>query len=72
MSRPYRPSSGCEGLDFKEEFCFRCRKYGADDKPEEHCPIEDATYINTTDPLYPKEWVQDENGARCTAFEEEK
>ena len=55
MSRPYRPSSGCEGLDFKEEFCFRCRKYGADDKPEEHCPIEDATYINTTDPLYPKE-----------------
>jgi len=24
------------------------------------------------DPKYPKEWVQDERGPRCTAFEEEK
>ena len=66
MSRPYRPSNGCEGLDFREEFCFRCAR----DKNED-CSILNATMVYMADdPNYPKEWVTDVRGPRCTAFEE--
>jgi len=73
MTRPYRPSNGCEGMDFQEEFCFRCTKeakYLEADNGADGCPILTATYLYpVSDPSYPKEWVQDEQGARCTAFE---
>jgi hypothetical protein len=67
LARPYQPSNGCEGMDFMEEFCFRCAREA------EPCPIQSATWLyETDDPLYPKEWVEDEKGARCTAFEAAK
>ena len=73
MTRPYRPSNGCEGLDFQEEFCFRCAKdakYRETLDGEDGCPILASTlFLPLSDPRYPKEWVQDEAGPRCTAFE---
>ena len=75
MSKPYRPSCGTEGLDFQEEFCFRCAKdakYRETDDGADGCPILTASYLYpVSDRLYPKEWVQDERGPRCTAFERE-
>lgn len=76
-TRPYRPSNGCEGMDFIEHFCGRCkhdiqfRKTGEG----EGCKIvSDSFLYERDDPRYPKEWVQDVpwGNARCTAFEEEK
>ena len=69
MSRPYRPSCGTEGMDFMDRFCDRCTK-AATGVGEAGCPILNATFFYlVSDPRYPKEWVQDEAGARCTAFE---
>lgn len=74
-TRSYRPSNGTEGLDFREEFCFRCerdRAFRETDGEEAGCRILGDTLIYMADdPRYPKEWVQDEQGARCTAFEAE-
>jgi hypothetical protein len=72
-TRPYRPSNGTEGLDFQEEFCDRCRRdaeYRRTEAGRDSCPIVSAalTYL-PEHPSYPVEWVQDESGARCTAFE---
>ncbi len=76
MSKPYRPSNGCEGLDFQKEFCFRCEKdrlYRETDDGEKGCRILSDTYLyEVDDPDYPKEWVEDERGPRCTAFEPER
>lgn len=67
MTRPYRPGSGTEGMDFMEQFCDRCVRDVA-----QNCSIKDASWVyEIDDPRYPKEWVQDEAGARCTAFEPE-
>ena len=75
MSRPYRPSCGMEGLDFQEEYCFRCAKeakYRETDDGADGCQILTATYLYpVSDPRYPKEWITDEQGPRCTAFEAE-
>lgn len=63
-TRPYRPSNGCEGMDFIEHFCGRC-------KQEVMCEIPSATQaFMADDPRYPREWVQDVpfGNARCTAF----
>jgi hypothetical protein len=62
--RPYRPSSGSEGMDFREEFCFRCKH----DIHEDCDILGDTLVYPLSDRRYPKEWVQDERGARCTAF----
>jgi hypothetical protein len=65
MTRPYRPSNGTEGQDFIDAFCSHCKRDASRD-----CPIVAATFLYAADdPRYPKEWVQDEVGARCTAFE---
>lgn len=65
MSKPYRPSNGSEGEGFMEAFCFRCARDG-EDSP---CFILGrALGHNIGDPDYPPEWVQDEQGSRCTAF----
>ena len=73
MTRPYRPSNGCEGMDFMRDFCDRCEKdrlYRETKDGEKGCKIMLATFLyEPADPRYPKEWVQDEQGARCTAFE---
>ena len=71
MMHPYRPSNGTEGADFILHWCHRCRhdeayQAGTGDS----CPIVAASLaLDVSDPDYPKEWVQDERGARCTAFQ---
>jgi hypothetical protein len=54
-------------------FCDRCerdRAYreGAGDS----CPIAAATMaFGKDEPDYPREWIEDDLGPRCTAFEQE-
>lgn len=75
MSKLYRPSCGTEGADFQEEFCFRCekdRRFRETDGDEPGCQIVSDTFLyEVRDPRYPKEWIIDEQGPRCTAFEPE-
>lgn len=69
MSELYRPSNGSEGMDFMARFCDRCTKDRDYDNP---CEILGRTLgLMTQDPNYPREWIQDDDGAnpRCTAFE---
>lgn len=65
--KPYRPSGAFEGMDFMARFCDRCQH-----EKNEPCDILTTTFFEPIDsPNYPKEWVQDEKGPRCTAFEED-
>lgn len=74
--KPYRPSNCDSGESFVIHFCDRCihdRAARAGDY-ENGCPIyARALGFNIRDPLYPKEWVQDDDGSnpRCTAFLDE-
>jgi hypothetical protein len=75
MVEPYRPSSGSEGADFQERFCIHCERDRAFRETDYlgdaalGCQILAATYRYAVDhPDYPKEWIEDERGARCTAF----
>lgn len=74
-SRPYRPSNGSEGEWFMGRWCGQCQKeatYRKTDDGADACRIATNTMaFDIDDPLYPKEWVKDERGPRCTAFEEE-
>lgn len=66
MTTLYRPSNGTEGELFYEEFCAKCVR-----DQNEDCPIYTATMVfGVDDPQYPKEWIEDEAGPRCTAFDE--
>ena len=79
--RLYQPSSGMEGMDFMEVFCFRCKRdaayqlYAAGRGPEaEGCDILSRTMLYSPYKLeerdkYPKEWNYGPDGPRCTAFE---
>lgn len=71
MTKKYRPSNGSEGADFMSEFCDRCQRDAAfQDGTGDSCQIAAATMAyNIADPEYPKEWIEDERGPRCTAFE---
>lgn len=67
MSEPYRPSNGTEGDCFMAQFCNNCVR---DMNPDSPCRILTDTFIySIDDPEYPKEWIEDDDGARCTAFE---
>lgn len=75
MARPYRPSNGSEGEGFLEAYCFHCERDRAfrDTNYEGDgalgCQILAATYrYDVNHPDYPKEWIEDERGSRCTAF----
>lgn len=74
MSEKYRPSNGTEGDFFISRFCWTCARSehlqpGASDDSPAGCPILDLTYIHDTeDPEYPSEWIEDDEGARCTAY----
>lgn len=63
----YRPSNGSEGDWFMGQFCFQCSAF-----PD--CEILGRTMAyNITDPEYPDEWQQDEEGAvTCTSFHDKK
>jgi hypothetical protein len=75
-TRAYRPSCGTEGADFMEEFCYRCEKdraFRETDDGAKGCQIvSDTFFYEVNDPLYPTEWIHDEAGPRCTAFEPER
>ena len=70
---PYRPSNGTEGEWFASKFCNKCegeRKWR--ESEVDPCHILVNTFAFTIDhPDYPKEWIEDEGGPRCTAFREE-
>ena len=67
-ARPYRPSNGTEGDIFMSKFCFQCAR-DCEDNP---CQILGRILFNgINDPDYPKEFIEDERGPRCTAFIQE-
>lgn len=72
MSEPYRPSNGSEGMDFDDRWCSHCTRDAAfreDPDGADGCPIYAKTFaLDISHPDYPKEWIEDENGPRCTAF----
>lgn len=74
MTEPYRPSNGTEGRIFTGKFCDRCKHDNyTDEKPEDGCEILVMTLgYGIKDEEYPKEWVKDSDGPRCTAFESEE
>ncbi len=72
MAEPYRPSCGSEGADFIDHWrghCERDRAFQENPDAADGCPIVAATFRFEVDhPDYPKEWIEDEKGPRCTAF----
>ncbi|WP_375592145.1 hypothetical protein [Chitiniphilus eburneus] len=77
MAELYRPSNGSEGASFIDKWCGQCERdklqNGSaphfDHGPDDLCGILGATFLLDVDhPEYPKEWIQDETGPRCTAF----
>jgi hypothetical protein len=67
-ARRYRPSNGDEGIWFMAQWCERCERDRREDRP---CRILVLTFaLDVDDPHYPKEWVRDADGPRCTAFRE--
>jgi hypothetical protein len=70
----YQPSSGSEGAWFMSRFCDLCKRDAAfRDGTGDSCPIAADTMVySVDDPEYPREWIEDESGPRCTAFEPEE
>lgn len=67
MPKLYRPSNGTEGEWFMSQWCERCVK----DRPSKPCSIIGRTMgLETTEKGYPREWVTDDDGPRCTAFQD--
>jgi hypothetical protein len=65
--KPYRPANASEGDWFRARYCDRCAK-----DVNEDCEIlGEALFFDITDKEYPREWIEDEKGPRCTAFEKE-
>ena len=73
MSEPYRPANGAEAMDFMGDFCDLCerdRRYRETHDPTACCPIlRNTLRYQATDPRYPREWIEDDSGASCTAFQ---
>lgn len=63
---PWRPSNGTGGDIFRADWCDKCHREQGNRK----CKIFTKTLIyDINDPEYPKEWIDDDDGPRCTAFE---
>jgi len=73
--KPYRPSNSDEGFAFEAHFCDRCereRHYRENDTTFPACGIHTAALaFSINDTAFPKEWITDAQGDRCTAFVEE-
>lgn len=68
MTMQYRPANGTEGEAFEATWCQKC----ACDQPGEAwegpmCPILGEATAGGS----PRQWLQDANGPRCTAFVED-
>jgi len=74
--RPYRPSNGTEGDIFESQWCEHCTRdaaFRSDPERNDGCPILAAVYaLNIDEPGYPKEWIEDSKGPRCTAYTDDK
>lgn len=70
--KKYRPSNGCEGIDFMAQWCDKCRHYVPPNTVDDMCEIQAFTTIyEVTDDEYPSEWTYDDNDQPCcTAFEQ--
>lgn len=67
-TKPYRPSSGFEGLWFESKYCHNCKH----DTPSKPCDIILMTmFYDVDEPEYPKEWVTVNSEPTCTAFKEQ-
>lgn len=74
--KPYRPSTGTEGVCFDIAWCDKCardakyRAAGENADAELGCPlIANALAFQIDHPQYPKEWVYGDDGNPCcTAF----
>lgn len=72
---PYRPSNRTEGDIFHARWCAHCEaaRPCREDRDAAPCMIAVYTEAFPIDaPEYPAEWIIDERGPRCTAFEEEQ
>ena len=76
MSEPFRPSNGTELISFTLYWCDDCARDAAfrdtnyDGDPALGCQIlaRGTAFAHEPDgPNYPKEWIVDEKGSRCTA-----
>lgn len=69
MARPWRPANGIEGCDFAAVWCARCACDAEDLEEDDGCPIAAAAFaFDVKDDGYPRQWIEDESGPRCTAF----
>lgn len=77
MDKRYRPSNGTEGMWFNDDWCAKCandaEQNGSKDyddcAPHELCPIiANSMCYGVNDQEYPCEWIEDEDGPRCTTF----
>lgn len=65
---PWRPSNSDEGMWFESLMCERCendRAYRHEDVTDMACDILTTACAGDQ----PAEWIKDEHGPRCTAFE---
>lgn len=73
----FRPSSGTEGMDWMEDFCFQCIHDNPYlDNNEKHwmgkrrCDLMTASMLFCpTEPEYPKEWIYKDGKPICTKFQ---
>lgn len=71
--KPYMPSNSSEGEWFEANYCARCvhdkafREAWADDSIPDVEGCEIIARAQRGD--QPPEWIEDEHGPRCTAFE---
>ena len=70
-SRPYRPSNSTDGDIFESNNCALCERDEAFRRDQDlpGCDILcNAMAFDINHPCYPREWVPDERGPRCTGF----
>jgi len=65
MTMSYKPANSTEGMIFEAAWCEKCAcDSPGDDMEGPVCPILGNAYAGGQ----PTQWLQDENGPRCTAF----
>lgn len=67
--KPYRPSNGSEGCAFEARFCDRCVHDVPPDPDHGRDNGECTIHTNALCGIQPPEWIEDEKGPRCTAFQ---
>ena len=68
MDKPYRPSSGTEGVMFESSWCNKCTLQPTDPKHGSCAILASMFCFDLGDPEYPKEIIRRDGIAMCTAF----